>query len=81
MPHSFEKSFYDYLMTERGSKNHLEIAQFAESVFKDTNFPKQSKSYDELSAYLELSTNYLESMLIFDEAWGIYTYQHQVDVL
>lgn len=78
--HQFEKSFYEYLMTERGNSSNPELAEFAESVFNDVNFPKPSKSYEELTNYFELSTDYLESMNIFDHAWQIYVAQHDTNL-
>lgn len=34
--------------------------------------PKQSTDYNELSSYLELNADYLESMSVFDQAWEQY---------
>lgn len=74
----FEKSFYEYLMTERGNSTDHALARFAEAAFNDHSFPKQSSSYEELSNYLELSANYLPSMTLFDEAWEKYQAQHKI---
>ena len=66
------QSFYQYLMTQRDFNSLDEVAQFANNAFYDQSFPKQSKSYDEISQYLELNGGYLPSMTIFDEAWMNY---------
>ena len=66
------QSFYQYLMTLKNPNAIDEIAQFANNAFLDHSFPKQAIDYEELSAYLELNTSYLPSMLIFDHAWQKY---------
>ncbi len=71
-----EMSFYQYLMTERDPYKQDDITLFANAAFNDRTFPKQSENYDEISRHLELNTNYLSSMLIFDEAWEVYQANH-----
>ncbi|MBN6885527.1 uncharacterized protein YozE (UPF0346 family) [Cytobacillus horneckiae] len=66
------KSFYHFLMKYRHPEPPDKISSFANDAFKDHSFPKTSKDYHEISSYLELNTNYLESMTIFDEAWDEY---------
>ncbi|MGG3737066.1 YozE family protein [Aeribacillus pallidus] len=66
------KSFYHFLMKFRDSNPTDELAVFANHVYKDHSFPKQSSSYDEVSRYLELNGDYLPSMTVFDQAWEIY---------
>lgn len=70
-------SFYEYLMTERDPYKQEDITLFANAAFKDRLFPKQSEDYHEISNHLEMNTDYLPSMTIFDEAWEIYTEYHQ----
>lgn len=72
-----EMSFYHYLMTERDPYKNDEITLFANNVFKDRIFPKSSEDYDEVSSHLELNTDYLPSMTIFDEAWQRYIDYHR----
>lgn len=67
-----QMSFYDFLMTERDPYKQEEITQFANAAFEDRLFPKQSEDYEEISHHLEMNTDYLASMTIFDEAWEIY---------
>lgn len=66
------KSFYHFLMKYRQPAARDEITAFANNVYDDLAFPKQAESYDEVSNYLELNGHYLESMIIFDEAWDLY---------
>ena len=66
------KSFYTFLMTYRQPKEVDAITKFANHAFLDHSFPKQSVDYDELSRYLEMNVDYLESMSVFDEAWDIF---------
>lgn len=68
---SMRKSFYQYLLTLR-SPHQTPIAQFANHAAKDPQFPKHSEDYQELSAYLEMDVDYLETMTIFDDIWEIY---------
>lgn len=48
------------------------LTQFANDVYADHSFPKMSNSYGEISTYLELNGDYLESMTIFDDVWEKY---------
>lgn len=71
------RSFYHYLLTLRGALHHDPVALFAEQVSRDLQFPKQSIEYDEVSSYLELDGDYLESMQLFDELWEQYLLDNQ----
>lgn len=71
-----ETSFYHYLMTERDPHKQDDITLFANAAFNDRIFPKQSEDYDEVSRHLETNTDYLPSMMIFDEAWQRYLDKH-----
>ena len=51
------------------------MSRLANAVHKDQGFPKQSKDFDELSTYLENSTDYTKLLVIFDDAWHNYTYE------
>lgn len=66
-----KRSFYHFLMTKRGYDNQ-QVTQLANAVHHDIAFPKQSDDYSEISNYLELNTDYIPNMDIFDEAWEIY---------
>lgn len=71
-----ETSFYHYLMTERDPHKQDDITLFANAAFNDRIFPKQSEDYDEVSRHLEMNTDYLPSMMTFDEAWQRYLDKH-----
>lgn len=66
------KSFYHFLMKYRHPKPDNPISQFANDAYLDHEFPKLSRTYEELSSYLELNGHYLKSMAIFDEAWELF---------
>ena len=70
------KPFYLFLMKYRQPKEVDEITKFANHAFLDHSFPKHSTNYDEISRYLELNGEYLDSMTVFDEAWDLY-YQNE----
>ncbi len=66
------RSFYHYLLTLRGPNIADPVTKLANDVGIDIQFPKQSQNYHDISNYLELSTDYLTSMDIFDKAWDKY---------
>ncbi|MGG0409789.1 YozE family protein [Peribacillus simplex] len=66
------RPFYLYLMKFRQPKEIDAITKFANYAYEDHGFPKQSTDYNELSSYLELNADYLESMSVFDQAWEQY---------
>ncbi|PLR81032.1 YozE family protein [Bacillus canaveralius] len=66
------KSFYHFLMKYRHPEPKDSISKFANHAYDDHSFPKRSEDYQEISLYLELNGQYLESMTTFDEAWEIY---------
>ncbi|PLR77269.1 YozE family protein [Bacillus sp. V3-13] len=66
------KSFYHFLMKYRHPEPKDSISKFANYAYDDHSFPKRSEDYHEISTYLELNGQYLESMTTFDEAWEIY---------
>jgi uncharacterized protein YozE (UPF0346 family) len=66
------KSFYHFLMKYRHPAPKDAISDFANHAYLDHSFPKTSENYHELSSYLELNGQYLESMSVFDEAWQQY---------
>lgn len=68
-----KRSFYQYMDTFRGKIEVTEESHLAEHIFKDSQFPKQSEDYEEISHYLERNAYYVSSMDIFDDLWGMYT--------
>lgn len=67
------KTFYHFLLRYRNPGGKDTLALFANHVYHDHSFPKDSEDYDEISRYLELNGDYLPSMSVFDEAWELYT--------
>lgn len=67
-----DRSFYNWLMTNRNPIAADDVQQFANNAFLDSTFPKQSTDFDDISKYLEENTIYLMSMTTFDEAWSMY---------
>ena len=45
------KSFYTWLMTERNPKSKAPKAILADLVFHETNFPKHTADFDEISDF------------------------------
>lgn len=72
MLRNVKPTFYAYLMSRRNSKSKSPIAKFAYHASLDNSFPKQSKSYDKISKYLEEEATYLPKMSIFDKVWRQY---------
>lgn len=66
------RSFYHYILTQRGHNQNDPVEAFADAVAKDIMFPKHSDDYHEIADYLELSVNYLDSMDLFDQVWDKY---------
>jgi uncharacterized protein YozE (UPF0346 family) len=53
------------------------ISFFANDAYQDHSFPKTSEDYNEISSYLELNGQYLDSMSTFDEAWEQYLFSEK----
>lgn len=66
------RSFYDWLMTNRNTVWADEIQHFANNAFLDLTFPKQCTDFEGISKYLEENTSYLMGMTTFDKAWEMY---------
>lgn len=71
------KSFYHFLMTYRHPSPKDTISAFANHAYRDHSFPKMSQDYNQISSYLELNGQYLQSMSIFDDAWELYMLNEQ----
>ncbi|VEF48039.1 Protein of uncharacterised function (DUF1250) [Bacillus freudenreichii] len=67
-----KKTFYHFLLKYRQPESKDDFSYFAEEVYKDHGFPKDSMDYYEISDYLELSGSYQSTLAIFDEAWELY---------
>lgn len=49
--------------------------RFAEEMFHEHNFPKQSTDFDELSSYVESYATDNLKIDVFDELWALYVDQ------
>ena len=67
-----KKSFYHYVLTYRGGEWSDEKVRFAESMFVDHSFPKQSDNFEELSTYIELQAEEYLTISAFDSLWDLY---------
>lgn len=67
------RSFYHYVKTLRDPYKKDEVTLFANSVDEDGSFPKQSEDYTEISDYLELNAEYVNSMTVFDQVFQEYS--------
>lgn len=67
-----KRSFYHYMMKHRNYNIPTDMGLFADHLFNDHSFPKQSSSYDEISSYLELDGTFQLPMSVFDKAWNLY---------
>jgi len=67
-----KKSFYLYVLTFRGGDWSDARVRFAEEVFNEHNFPKQSMDFNELSSYIESYATDNLKIEVFDELWSLY---------
>lgn len=74
---NMKKSFYLYVLTFRGGDWSDAKVRFAEEVFHEHNFPKQSMDFDELSTYIETFATENLTTEVFDELWDLYREQGQ----
>lgn len=65
-------SFYHFALTYRGGGKDDNYSMFAEAMFLDHTFPKQSEDFDELSRYIEEAADDKMSAVIFDDLWVLY---------
>ncbi|WP_107950778.1 YozE family protein [Lysinibacillus parviboronicapiens] len=72
-----KKSFYLYVLTFRGGDWSDRKARFAEEMFHEHNFPKQSADFDELSTYIETYATDNLTTEVFDELWDLYVGHEQ----
>ena len=70
-------SFYRYVERFRG-RGSLESDQkeaFADLVYRDLDFPRDSKEFDEISRYIEGHSDYADYISCFDDSWQAYDYE------
>lgn len=68
------QSLYHFSQKFRGeSKSQSKaISDLAELIYFDSDFPKSSYDFHEISNYIELNSRYSEFVAAFDEIWQIY---------
>lgn len=67
-----DRSFYQFVLSFRGGKKDDSKSVFAEAVFNDLSFPKDEKSFDPLSRYLEEKADPEMPSVVFDELFVLY---------
>lgn len=70
------KTFYEFVITYRGASNDL--GYFAEAVFNDSLFPRASKSFEEISQYVEMQGESDMKTSIFDDIWQEYEAKYSI---
>ncbi|MCZ0716790.1 YozE family protein [Aerococcus kribbianus] len=70
------QSFYHFSQTLRNSAKIGQDpeATLAELIFKDSDFPKYSQDFQEISDYIELNSRYSDYVASFDAMWEKYRY-------
>lgn len=66
------QTFYKYALTFRGGPMSDGKAVFAEAMFYDLSFPKQSNDFEKISRYIEELAHSDMTATIFDEMWLLY---------
>lgn len=64
--------FYTYLMRHRAPVEVDDVTRLANLAFADTQFPKQSKDFVEVSTYLETYAPFYFNLGLFDDIWAMY---------
>lgn len=59
-------------MTQRHSKSHASAALLADLVFQESEFPKHTSDFDEISRYLEEKAGFSFNLSEFDQIWEDY---------
>lgn len=69
------RSFYHFSQTLRNA-NKIDSdpeSALAELIFRDTDFPKSSHDFQEVSDYIELNSRYTHYVQAFDDMWQKYS--------
>ncbi|WP_227395344.1 YozE family protein [Jeotgalibacillus aurantiacus] len=67
------KSFYHFVMKYREPKPRNNKELLANRIYDDLDFPKNLKSYNDVSQYIETTDLYSSLASTFDEVWEEYT--------
>ena len=68
-----DRSFYQFALKYRGKIVADDFSRFADSMFLDHSFPKNSRDFDQLSKYIEEKAHPVMKASTFDEMWEEYT--------
>lgn len=71
------RTFYHFMMTYRGKVKPDDESKLADWMYKDHSFPKQSRSYEEISRYLEWNTPFSSALQVFDRLWEKYEAEYE----
>lgn len=69
------QSFFEFIKRFEDHDANDPMSRLANAISEDIAFPKQSESFDEISNYLEKSSQYSKMLTIFDDAWRHYEYE------
>lgn len=67
-----DRSFYHFVLSFRGGGKEDAAAVFAEYMFNDLSFPKEEKTFDVLSRYIEEKADPNMPSVVFDELFKLY---------
>ncbi len=67
-----DRSFYRFALAYRGGGKNDVKSNFAESMFQDLSFPREERTFDNLSRYIEEKADTGMSVSVFDELYKIY---------
>ncbi|MEG0259921.1 MAG: YozE family protein [Lysinibacillus sp.] len=67
-----DKSFYLYVLTFRNGDWSDSKVRFAEEMFQEHSFPKQSMEFEEISGFIEMYATENLTIQAFDELWALY---------
>lgn len=67
------KSFYEYMIRYQNIHHFCdEVANLANMIHHDQNFPKQARDFQTLSDYMEWNSEYQAYIDVFDRAYQEY---------
>lgn len=65
-------SFYEFILRYKDEEANDPMSRLANQISQDRAFPKQSQDFDQLSTYMEHSSDYSRMLTLFDDAWQKY---------
>lgn len=67
-----DRSFYQFALSFRGGEKDDRLSSFADAMFHDHSFPKDERSFDSLSRYIEEKADPYLSSVLFDDLYRQY---------